>query len=164
MMYDSRPDTYEHINKVQLYLTQVITMLLWRGLQHDKSKLFYPEVEAFNRMTPILSTLTYGTEEYKQSCRELGPALHHHYAMNSHHPEHNENGIAGMSLQDLIEMVCDWKAASERMNPKVEATSGEREGETASLLDSLDHNAERFKIDPQLKSIIANTIKEMGWR
>ena len=41
--------------------------------------------------------------------------IEHHYAVNSHHPEHYEAGIAGMSLFDLIEMLVDWKAASERM-------------------------------------------------
>ena len=35
--------------------------------------------------------------------------------MNRHHPEHfGEDGIRGMNLPDVVEMLCDWKAASER--------------------------------------------------
>jgi hypothetical protein len=55
-----------------------------------------------------------------------------------------------MTLLDLIEMVADWRAASERY----------REG---SIADSLTHNKERFGLSDQLASILANTVKEMGW-
>lgn len=163
MSYDSRPDTWEHINKVQTYIGRAVYNLIIRGLNHDQSKLHPPEVEKFDEMTPILSTLTYGTPEYKESTAKLGVALQHHYAENPHHPEHYSNGVDGMSLLDLIEMLCDWKAASERIKPKVEAVPGERAGETANLIDSLEYNATRHNIDPQLKSILANTIHEMGF-
>ncbi len=55
-----------------------------------------------------------------------------------------------MSLFDLIEMLCDWKAA------------GERHAD-GSIEMSLGHNRERFNISPQLHSILENTAKEMGW-
>jgi len=44
----------------------------------------------------------------------MKPAIEHHYKNNRHHPEHFNNGIDEMNLVDLIELLCDWKAASER--------------------------------------------------
>lgn len=164
MSYDSRPETQEHINKVQMNLVRASSILLVRGAEHDKSKLYPPEVAAFDEMTPILATLEYGSPEYKESTAKLGDALKHHYEHNSHHPEHYENGIDGMSLFDLIEMLCDWKAASERTKPRGEAVEGERKGETGSMQFSLAHNAERHNIDPQLASILSNTFTELGWK
>jgi hypothetical protein len=79
----------------------------------------------------------------------MGEALKHHYAANSHHPEHYENGIAGMSLLDLIEMVCDWKAATER----------HADGD---LLRSIEQNQDRFGYSDELKSILLATVAEMG--
>jgi hypothetical protein len=41
--------------------------------------------------------------------------LKHHYAYNRHHQEFfGEDGVDGMTLVDLIEMLPDWKAATER--------------------------------------------------
>ena len=101
-------------------------------------------------MTPVLRTLTYGSDEYKAALVEMGEGLKHHYARNSHHPEHYPNGIAGMSLLDIVEMLCDWKAASERT----------KQGNIAA---SLTHNKQRFGIDDQLFSILENTVRELGW-
>ena len=50
----------------------------------------------------------------KSFLEALKPALDIHYANNRHHPEHFPKGIRGMDLLDLLEMICDWKASSER--------------------------------------------------
>jgi hypothetical protein len=71
----------------------------------------------------------------------MGEALKHHYANNRHHPEHFENGINGMNLLDVIEMVCDWKAAAD----------------LKGVEPNLDYLAQRFGISDQLKNIIAAT-------
>ena len=47
----------------------------------------------------------------------MGPALQHHYEDNCHHPEHYRNGIHDMNMVDLIEMLCDWRAAIKRYHP-----------------------------------------------
>lgn len=51
-----------------------------------------------------------------------------------------------MTLVDIIQMICDWKASSER----------QKDG---NLLLSIEKNAERFNIDDQLKQILINTAK-----
>lgn len=162
--YDSRPDTYEHIGKVRGYLSAAIANLLARADRHDASKLVEPELEAFDRMTPLLATLTYGTDEYKASLAELGVALEHHYAANSHHPEHYEHGIAGMSLLDLVEMLVDWKAASLRMRKPTPAAPGRPEApqyDASDFMRSIALNQERFGYSDELRSILENTAREL---
>ena len=150
--YDSRPDTEAHISRVRELCNQSASNLIRRGIVHDASKLVEPEKSAYDRVSQKLKDLKYGSEEYRAALREIKPALEHHYANNFHHPECWKNGVDDMSLLDLIEMLNDWKAATERM-----------QAGTGNIDKSLEINAERFKISPQLKSILANTIKEMGW-
>ena len=165
MSYDSRPDTWEHITLVRRYLDVVSRNLLRRSHLHDQSKLVPPELEAFDRMTPLLATLEYGTPEYKQSLADLGPALEHHYAANSHHPEHYEDGIRGMSLLDLLEMVCDWYAASQRMRKPTPAAPGRQEAPQYDndFERSIALNAERFGYGDELRAILTNTARELGF-
>lgn len=100
--YDSTADTLEHIAHVQGDIHQITSRLVDRAREHDKSKLESPEKEAFDRATPELKGLTYGSPEYKAATDRLGEALDHHYAVNSHHPQHYPNGVSGMSLLDII--------------------------------------------------------------
>lgn len=148
--YDSTQDTEEHIVKVQNYMADVVQRLARRALAHDASKRESPEKEAFDEVTPALRGLTYGSPEYHANTAKLGPALAHHYANNSHHPEHYPDGIAGMTLLDLLEMFCDWKAASER----------HADGDIAR---SIEINRGRFGMSDQIASILRNTAREMGW-
>lgn len=149
--YDSRPDTYEHIGKVRQYITDCVINLLSRADDHDQSKLSGIEKEAFDIATPKLRDTEYGSEEYKATLREIRPAVQEHYKVNSHHPEHYEDGVAGMSLLDLLEMLCDWKAA------------GERHESGGDIRKSIEYNKTRFDITNQLADILENTAKELGW-
>lgn len=142
--YDSTQDTLKHVERVKYYINQVCTELMIRADDHDRSKLGPEEKPLFDEMTPKLKTLEYGTEEYKQSLNDLSPALVHHYECNSHHPEHFENGVAGMNLYDLVEMFCDWQAASERT----------KDGDIGK---SVEIGIKRFNIEPQLSLILFNT-------
>jgi len=150
MDYDSRADTLDHILKVQFYIGEVIKELLERSQNHDASKLEPPEKETFDRMTPRLSSVTYGSDEYRNMLKEMKPAIDHHNRLNSHHPEHYIYGIEGMNLIDIIEMFCDWKAATLRHND-------------GDIKKSLKINVDRFFITPQLFSILENTLDELGW-
>ncbi len=70
--------------------------------------------------------------------------LDHHYAANSHHPEHFKNGVDDMNLMDLVEMFCDWIAATRRHAD-------------GNIFNSIRHNKDRFKLSDQLVSILGNT-------
>jgi len=149
---DSRPDTVAHINRVQDLLNLAAEKLQHRGRIHDASKLEEPEKSAFDRLKALsLSGMAYGSEEYRACLRAEKPAIQHHYKANSHHPEFYENGVDGMSLFDVLEMLLDWKAATERMK------------DGGDIRASLTINRDRFKLSPQLESILANTIREMKW-
>ena len=149
-MYDSKEDTLKHRERVYVFLNSIRYKLGVRGLEHDGSKLQAPEKEVFDRITPKLKGLTYGSKEYKDSLKEMGTALEHHYKNNSHHPEYYDNGILDMSLIDIIEMLADWKAATLRHA-------------NGDIRKSLEINKKRFEIPESLYQILQNTIDEMGW-
>lgn len=150
MTYDSANDTIEHIGNVDRLLEKVIINLEWRSSEHDASKLQEPEKSMYDEFTPKLKTSTYGSDEYKRFLKDMGVALKHHYENNSHHPEHYPDGINGMSLLDVIEMLCDWKAAGMR----------HADGD---IRKSLEINVGRFDISEQLEKILRNTVEELGW-
>lgn len=149
MTYDSRPDTYAHIATVREYVNRAVVNLLHRGSDHDLSKLESPERETFDEYTPKLKDSTYGSDEYKSFLKGMGEGLQHHYEVNSHHPEHHDDGIGGMSLLDLVEMLCDWKAATLR----------HADGD---LFRSIEQNQERFGYSDEMKAILHNTVAELG--
>jgi hypothetical protein len=143
--FDSRPDTYHHIGVVQTYLHAVVKELLDRARDHDASKLVDPERATFDEYTPKLRHSTYGSDEYKGFLVGMGEGLQHHYQHNRHHPEHHTDGIKGMTLIDLTEMICDWLAATKRH-------------EDGDIRRSIDQNQERFGYDDQIKRILHNTV------
>ena len=148
--YDSTLDTMRHSRRVDQLLLQVIGALQDRVTRHDLSKMEPPEKAVFDRITPLLKASTYGSEEYKRSLADMGEILVHHYNSNRHHPEHYKDGIAGMTLVDVIEMLVDWKAATERHDD-------------GSLARSLTIQEERFGIEPQLMALLTNTAVAFGW-
>ena len=148
MKYDSTKDTLLHIKRVNELLLQFTKEIIDRAIQHDNSKLQEPEKPLFDKMTPLLKGLTYGSDDYKRALDELKPALDHHYANNSHHPEHYKNGIDDFTLVDLVEMFIDWKAASERHDD-------------GDIFRSIEINKNRFGISEQLCKIFKNTAAKM---
>lgn len=188
---DSAPDTRDHILRVRELLYQAAVKLDFRAAGHDASKLEEPEKSGFDRLKALaLSGMAYGSEEYRACLRAEKPAIDHHYAANSHHPEYypkreassevrnllgdlahfsqlpedhpsvqyvkhavaqEEASVNGMSLFDLLEMLVDWKAASERMK------------DGGDIWRSIEINTGRFNLSPQLVSILRNTAREMAW-
>ncbi|MEK5178238.1 DUF5662 family protein [Paenibacillus odorifer] len=170
-----RKDTQEHISQVREFMMIVANDLIKRALVHDKSKLESPEIEIFTEYTPKLKDSTYGSDEYKGFLQGMGEALKHHYAANSHHPEHfkkyvcngcfkeykampnhcdvcmysqfqEESDITQMNLLDIIEMFCDWRAATMRH------TDGD-------IMKSIDLNQKRFRYSDDLAAIFRNTVE-----
>ena len=141
----TRVDTFKHKQQVSLYLFKLIKIMLKRAREHDLSKLESPEVELFAKVNHNLPNLTYGSDEYQASLDTLKPALEHHYAHNSHHPEHYKDGIADMNLVDLIEFFCDLKASSERQHG-------------GNLRKTLEEVGERFNMDSMLIKILENSL------
>ena len=144
--------TRKHMQRVSALLGEAAIELIRRAAVHDLSKLEPVEIEPLQRMQDLIDAegqAPYGTPEYKRRTALLGDMTKHHYANNSHHPEHYPNGVDGMDLFDLIEMFFDWKAASER-------------GEESAM--NLGAACERFAVSPQLQSILANTAGRLGYK
>lgn len=176
MTYDSRAATLEHIGEVRHQLLQVLDDLQRRALMHDASKLVEPEVSVFDEFTPLLKDLTYGSDEYNACLAAMGEGLKHHYRVSDHHPEHfipgdpvaiysagypdsawqqgkmliQAEGIHGMNLVQMLEMLADWKAATLR----------HADGD---LRRSIEHNAERFGFGDEIKRLLLHTAAYFGW-
>jgi hypothetical protein len=97
----------------------------------------------------MLAETTYNSQEYKSYLKKLGPALAHHYKVNTHHPEHYVNGVNDMDLVDIVEMLCDWIAASKRHND-------------GNPFHSIEKNRVRFHMTPQLTQILTNTVHDLN--
>lgn len=143
-------ETLKHIRRVSELLGSLAADLIRRAAVHDATKLESPEAEVFEEYTARLKGSTYGSDEYRSFLKGMKPALDHHYAHNPHHPEHYPEGIRGMSLLDLVEMIVDWKAA------------GERHAD-GSIARSIEINQKRFGYSDELAAIFRNTAKALGW-
>jgi hypothetical protein len=140
-------ETLKHIHRVRELLYVMIQELDVRARNHDLSKLESPEKEIFGEYTPELAKTEYGSDEYKNLLEKVKPAIEHHYANNRHHTEYHKNGINDMTLIDLIEMLVDWRAATER-------------NKNGNIRKSIEINAQRYGISEQLTKIFENTVKE----
>jgi hypothetical protein len=140
-------DLIDHKKRVGGYMRLVAQELFRRACDHDYSKLGPEEYELFAGSFAVFQENAYGSEAYRAQLQRIGPAIEHHYAVNDHHPEFFKGGINDMTLIQVMEMVCDWIASSERKN--------------GSVSRSLTLNRERFGIGDQLYGIIENTVKEL---
>ena len=55
-----------------------------------------------------------------------------------------------MNIFDILEMLLDWKASSERQND-------------GNIRKSIDIATDRFNINPQLKQVLENTCNYLRW-
>lgn len=148
--YDSTADTLRHSRRVGELVHQVVKDLLDRAVTHDLSKTEPPELAFYDEFGPKIAASAYGSDEYYAHVEAMRPGLIHHYAANRHHVDHFTDGIAGMTLVDLVEMLADWRAATER-NKSTDFAAG------------LAINRKRYGIDDQLWSVLWNTAEAMGW-
>lgn len=145
-MYDSTAETLLHIKRVNELLLLFAEQLMHQAIKHDATKLEEPEKQGFDKYTPRLKNTTYGSPEYQKCLDGLSEVLKHHYEHNFHHPQSYANGIEGFDLLDLMEMLVDWKAASERH------TDGD-------IFKSIEINQKRFGLSDQLTKILQNTAR-----
>ena len=155
-MSESKFKTMRHIETVRNYLNTVIKELLVRGEKHDQTKMQPEESDVFDEFTPKLRDCTYGSDEYKGFLKEMQPALDHHYLHNRHHPEHfavgdnKDSPLKAMNLIDLVEMLCDWKAATLRHDD-------------GDIFKSIEINQERFNYSDDLKQVLINTAHKLDY-
>lgn len=147
---DVMRETLKHVRRVGNLVLDVVDRLQRRAMRHDDSKFSEQEFPAFAEETPKLRELTYNSPDYHAATARLGPALEHHYVNNDHHPQFHPDGIAGMDLIQLLEMLCDWKAATERHA-------------NGNLRRSIAENAVRFGYNGEVARLLLLTAEHMGW-
>jgi hypothetical protein len=150
MPSDFVTDLVDHKRRVAGYMQIVANELFRRAATHDNSKFSPEEFEAYDQAFPQFKKYAFGSLEMNAVYESIKPALQHHFQENDHHPEYYEfeadgiHGIDGMNLISLIEMVCDWLAASHR------SQTGIKQG--------LEISKKKYHIDDQLFGIIKNTV------
>ena len=137
----SNMQVVKHVQAVRANIYSVIRELDDRAMNHDKTKLESPEQDIFGETFEELGKTEYGTAAYDSLLERTKPAIVHHYSKNRHHPEHWPNGIEDMTLIDLCEMICDWKAATAR-------------NKDGNIRKSIEINAKRFNMSPQLTKFL----------
>lgn len=150
---NSEPETRKHIAEVTRYVHMFVKQMLDRALQHDTSKLEEPEKSVFDEFTPKLHGISYGSPEYRACMDAMKVAIQHHQQNNDHHPEFHQdpygNNLSRMDLFQIVEMLCDWMAATKRHHD-------------GNIFRSIEINAGRFGINPQLVQILRNTTAKMN--
>ena len=149
-------DTRKHQQLVNEGMVTSAKMLLDRGLVHDVSKLTEVERQYYEEPVWRLNhdeDIAYGSAEYKELTALMGKGLTHHKAVNDHHPEFYEltgdpsqmsDLLSRMNMFALIEMLCDWIAASKRKG-----------GNPAMAMKFLK---EKYDMSEQLEGILLRTL------
>lgn len=130
---------------VMLYICSFCLKMLWRGFIHDKSKFRLDEGCGYGKTIGKLCHVEYGSKENQKLLEESKTSRQLHYSRNSHHPEHYPYGIEGMSLEDFVEMFCDWKAAV-------------RKHKNGDIQVSIETNCTRFSMQTQSYALLKNSI------
>jgi hypothetical protein len=143
-------DTLIHVSEVQENLEVMIHDLKVRGINHDRSKFQEPEFSTFCETRPEFKKVNFGTKEYDAVVDKARLAVTHHHLSNRHHTAFYANGVQGMTLLDILEMLADWKAASRR-SPGL------------SFADSLSRAFKKYEINETMQQFILNTIQYLGW-
>ncbi len=169
-----------HVYRVQLYMAAALSNLANRLAEHDKSKysddelglvIGKPALDAAEYMSEEELVIKSSIGEAIKSHYKSNSHHPEHFTVwecngcfktFAHTPAsmhcdacmceifEQPKGVEGMSLFDLLEMLCDWKAASES-------------SPNGSIMKSIEWGTERFKLSKQLALILQNTALEMGW-
>ena len=140
-------DTILHKKQVSEIGQIFVDELIKRLQHHDDSKLKGDEQKLFEDVLDKQDNVAYGTKDYEAIKEKLKPALILHYGANSHHPEHFIDGINGMNIIDLVEMLIDWSAATSRHKDD-------------NIHKSIDINAKKYDLPDALVNIFHNTAND----
>ena len=142
-------DVWKHRHLVATLMAKAATILLKAGTAHDASKLTEEEQPYYEKPVWALnhSHIEYGSPEYKEITATMGPGWEHHKRVNPHHPEffgEEPEAVSMMNMFELIEMLCDWIAASKRKG-----------NDPAMAMKFLK---EKYPVSEELEQILLNTL------
>lgn len=170
-----------HNNHVQKNIAAILANFAMRMANHDQSK--YSDDEAALVVgKPALDELEYNTPEYEDGLKKVQAAIQHHYAKNSHHPEHYKtwecNGCFKKfdenTLPDSLhcdECLCEIFEQSigvcgmsllDLIEMACDWNAAAKE-HSSTFEQSVSRNIERFNLSTEMQKILINTGREMGW-
>ena len=138
-------DTRTHQQLVAALLLDVAQRFIERAINHDASK--FSDAEKPFYVDPVYELNTqevpYGSDKYIELTKMMGDGWKHHASVNDHHPEY-WGDMSKANLFAIIEMLCDWVAASMRRgnNPNV----------------PLDRTVIKYELGDMLAKIMQNTL------
>lgn len=154
-----------HRDFVRKNIHALVSELEQRAIVHDVSKFEEDEFNGFVEADEMALYKEYGSSDYHKKLKE-NKGIKLHLSRNSHHPEYYEyepamdmfvgqdneavKGAAGinrMSFLDIVEMVIDWKSASETYGNDFKA--------------SIDYSLKRFYADERTSWLIHLIAKDL---
>lgn len=137
-----------HRYYVKFFITKIVEELQHRANVHDFSKYLDDESIGFIKAVPY-TKIKWGSNDIPDDIAEsLKDSLAIHHARNDHHPEHFQNGIEDMDLIQLLELVCDWRAAMIRH-------------ENFDIEETICVGQARFKFCNTIARILENTLERI---
>jgi len=133
---------------VFFFILKACRALIVRGLKHDLSKFSKEEFEYVYILSTKGGGVKFGSKQYYSLVDSIMPAKLAHSSRNSHHPEYYDGKIERMTHLDIIEMQCDWAAASKR--------SG------GSLSNSMIINSKKYNISSLMQQKLRKDMIEIG--
>lgn len=118
--------------------------------RHDDSKFSDDEFDGYRaKYYPTNLEKSLGSEYDEMLQRRYDECWKSHYTNNPHHPEHwvnHETGVRNdMSLEAIMEMLCDWEAMSAKFNTNtLEWYENSAKDEKAAFSDNTKRIVEEF--------------------
>jgi hypothetical protein len=133
----------KHKLDVFYYILKLCWALIKRGIKHDLSKFSKEEFEYIYNLSVRGKNVKFGSKEYYKLVDSVKSAKLSHSQKNRHHFEYH-NSVNDMDLIDIIEVLCDWLAATKRQN--------------GNIYKSIIINQKRYNLSTELTNFIKNTI------
>ena len=105
----------EHREEVADALYALADAISRRARIHDRDKLKGKNFRDYVEVSKIGRTHPFGSEAYAEAMKPHkaeGGVVDRHFKANPHHPEFYDIPKVQMNFLDIIEMVCDWRAAA----------------------------------------------------
>lgn len=141
---NTREYVLKHIRSVRAKLYVILNEISKRVLQHDKSKLEYPEYNLWCKMDEE-PRYKYGTKEYFDKIERNKHVFNLHYKHNTHHPEHYVNGILDMDLVDVLEMLIDWISYKDKIR-------------ISEAIELIEQQSRRYGLSEEFECVLKNTL------
>tara|TARA_Y100000310_G_C20697629_1_gene826822 strand:+ start:2844 stop:3311 length:468 start_codon:yes stop_codon:yes gene_type:complete len=134
---------------VAYYIFVFVFKLIYRAFVHDISRYRPSETKYFSSVVYVDNKkVTFGSRRYFAVIRLIKPGIDLHRFRNRHHPEFHKNGFKDMSAIDILEMMCDWKAAARRHGD-------------GDVMKSLEINQKRYGFSDDEKEILRKIVLEI---